>query len=655
MPLTVERLNLVLRAIAHHCFKKDQDLPILSAARLANDRIDLLLAEPATCAPDWVELIADGSVWTILPGRSDDLPFQSDDLMDVAAPYPALVSIGHDDDNALILIDLENAGAVTIATTDDAEAENTIRAIALELALGPFAEDLNITLVGQVCPGLETALAEPTVTRVTDVDALIMSLTQRADQQRAILTETDTSVGQNRVQNAADGWDPEIILLDQSLTENQVAGLADLLTELPRVAVAAITTVEQNLSPWRLTVGGLPRTAVLEPHSWELSPLYVSDEDYRNVLELLNTSQVGTAQPASWWDQETQTELAALEALEEQDSEEDATEVDELRLAAFQSPVPEVTVIRPTTKPSPVRPPLPTADLTANLAKQAAWLDDEDEKAPTDLASTGNPSVLPPTAISHHVAGADQPYDLVSIPDPTTGQTAPMLRILGPVTMCNAAGTAGRAQRRCQETMLYMLEHPGCTTADLAAAFVISDKTVKQNASYLRSWLGQDPEGKPYLPSGIGGYRLDERVTTDWHIARSLLAGGVNRATTDNLVQALNIVQGAPFEGVTSHAFAQAEMLRIEIVQSLVDAALSLVDRALEGNDLALARWATGKALQLDPHSEALATARIRTEYQAGNFAEVDRLMRSLHASARAAQMDLCPQTEDVLRKVAAR
>lgn len=655
-PLTVERLDLVLRGIAQHCLDQDLPLPVLSAVRVAADRIDLLLSEPATHHPEWVDLVADGSVWTIMSGRSDHLPFLVEDLSAVAAPYPAVVSIGHDDDQALILIDLETAGALTIATTDETEADSAIRAIALELAIGPFAQDLNLTLVGDVCPGLETALTEPTVTRVADVDELLASLTERAQQQRDQMAGTRTTAGQNRVDPAAaDGWDPEIVLVDHALTPEQIGQLATVLTELPRVAIAAVTTVDQDLSPWRLNVGGSPRTAVLDPHNWSLNPLFVSARDYENVLELLSTSRTGTTQPATWWDQDATTELEAIAA--EDSDDEIPSEWDE--------PAPTITVLKPTSRPAVTRRPLSLAAAEAHYAEQRAWVEqnvgDDSGDGEEDLSTTAEPALaepthLPPLAVMHHTPTATERYDLEAITNPLAGQKAPLLKILGAVELLNTATEApARSKRRCQETLLYMIEHPGCSTADIANAFVIAPNSVKQNVSYLRTWLGNDDNGDAYLPNGIGGYRPNPLITTDWHVAEALFTGGVNRASTDNLVSALNLITGAPFEGVTTGAFAYAEPLRMRIIQALTDAALALTDRALDTNDLDLARWATGKAMTLDPHSEALATARIRTEYQAGNVSEVDRLQRQLHATARANATDLCPETEEVLRRVATR
>lgn len=76
IPVTVEQVGTVLRAVGHYCLTHDVELPVLTAARVAPDRIDLLLARPATQHPDWVETTPDATVWTITAEHTEALTEQ---------------------------------------------------------------------------------------------------------------------------------------------------------------------------------------------------------------------------------------------------------------------------------------------------------------------------------------------------------------------------------------------------------------------------------------------------------------------------------------------------------------------------------------------------------------------------------------------------
>lgn len=611
--LTITHLDDALRSIAAYCLDTGAALPVLSAARVADDRIDLLLAQPARDAPTGVEVIADGSVWTLQLDHIGQLLAQPHRDR-VAPPYPTLVTLGRDEADAHILIDLETAAALTISSNDPEIADQAITGIALELSMAPWSADMNLTLVGDVCPDLDTALQAPTVTRVHDVDDLLRSLTERAELQRHLLNDQD-SVGQNRTDpDIADGWCPELILLHTALTPAQADQLADILTRLPRVAIAAVTTAQPAMTEWTYTIAdGAGR---LQPHDWRITPQLVDQTIYRDMLELLTTSSTPDTTDAPWWDHDADTVAADTPGITEptdaDNQPDDTTQATITRLDAVRAPLSLDNILATPTQPA--RP------------------------APVSLQPEPDPDA--------------DPVDIDTIPTPTTPH--PMLRIIGPVDLVGAHGEENRSPRRCQELLLYIHLHPGKSAQAISEAVCTSRTTVKSTLTYLRRWLGTDDQDTAYLEAGgSDGYRLDPRVTTDWDMLQQLVTDTVQHTSTTDLIQALKLVRGIPFSGVRGEfSWTESEMLGIHITSLVTDIALVLTDRALDTRDIPLARWAASTALQTDPQSEALLTARARTEYVAGNVAEVTRLVDRIQHNARAIGMDLCEDTVTILETI---
>nr|WP_294695822.1 LysM peptidoglycan-binding domain-containing protein [uncultured Friedmanniella sp.] len=230
----------------------------------------------------------------------------------------------------------------------------------------------------------------------------------------------------------------------------------------------------------------------------------------------------------------------------------------------------------------------------------------------------------------------------------------PTLRLLGPVDLLGAAGVAPpRAEKQCLEYCGWLLEHPGQTARAMASALAVAEGTRRSNMSRLRSWLGTDEAGESYLPDAYTGrISLSPAVSSDWQRLQILTAGGVNRASTDALRAALQLVRGAPLADAAPGQWHWAEELRTDLISCVRDVGVELARRALDDGDLALARWAAARALVAAPGDELLLAARIRTEHLAGNANETERLTLQLAAQARRLGVDLDPQTVALLQEV---
>jgi hypothetical protein len=230
----------------------------------------------------------------------------------------------------------------------------------------------------------------------------------------------------------------------------------------------------------------------------------------------------------------------------------------------------------------------------------------------------------------------------------------PTLMLLGPVELLGAAGTVPpRAGRQCLEYCAWLLEFPGRTAHAMASALAVAEGTRRSNMSRLRSWLGESAEGEAYLPDAYTGrISLHPAVSSDWQRLQILTATGVNRASTEALRAALQLVRGAPLADAAPGQWHWAEELRTDMISCVRDTGVELARRALEDGDLDLARWAAARALAAAPGDELLVATRIRTEHLAGNPAETERLTLQLAAQARRLGVDLDPATVTLLQEV---
>lgn len=565
-----------------------------------------------------MELAADGSVWTLTADRIDDLLAHTDDNQ--AAPWPSLVTLGRDDDGAHILIDLEAAGTLHLIADDD-QVDAALAAIAVELATCDWSDEVNVTLVGQVCPGLEDALESPTLTRATDVDALLTTLEARADDQRHILTEGNPLAAHRADPAISDGFDAEVILLDTELTEDHRNRLASLVEALPRVSVAAVTTSPTSPDEWSLTLTGDPLAADVAPLGWHIHPQTLDADLYRNVVELLDNSAADDYEPAGWWDHDA-----------DDTDTNDTTETD--------------TVEPFTTVP---RPRLSLTTLTGDIDLSEFNVDDIIDEANQALDNTDQTTNQ--VRVDTDQPGTDTPFPIDDI-DPLSSDH-PVLSIIGHPDITGATGTVGRSPWRCQQLALYIAEHPGASGATIADDLGLSASTVRSIATHLRHWLGADDAGVAYMPAATRGYRLDERIVTDVDLIDAAVAGaGINTAETATLVAILKLGRGRVFAGVPDSELRQFRASMYHVEARIVDAALQVTDRALEAGDLGLARWALTQGLLVSPDHEDLVTGCLRTEYQAGNMDKVSELVDHLSATARRLGVDLSADTTRIIDSV---
>ena len=135
-------IDAALRTLSAKLTKADRGLPDISMTVLKPHGLELHLARPQPpLAPFYADPRRPG-VWICPLGAPVGSP-----PTHAPAPYPALVSLGFDEDDDTVLVDLEATGGISLLAPE-AESVSVLRAMAVELATGMAGEQVEVTLVG---------------------------------------------------------------------------------------------------------------------------------------------------------------------------------------------------------------------------------------------------------------------------------------------------------------------------------------------------------------------------------------------------------------------------------------------------------------------------------------------------------------------------
>jgi LysM repeat protein len=297
-PLSLRTLDRAIRAIAAHCKDVGVAPPPLQLALISESEIELRLREAWSNAPvgftvrerSWFLDQHDVEYLKSVPG-----------LGEAPRPWPALVTLGRDNQDRMVLGDLEAFGLLELQEGSGFAAADLLAAMAVELSFSPWADEMIITLVGGG-ERLPQALGKHNVIRVDDFDGLLDRLEQRAAGQRA--HRRYQVLSQHRIDpELADPWAPEIVLVEQELTVSQHTRLRALLDSEPGVAMAAVVTGSALGAAWSLRRDGTSaeRQVMLEPAGISLSPQLLEPAEVTAVVDLIEVTGSEETTPAPWW------------------------------------------------------------------------------------------------------------------------------------------------------------------------------------------------------------------------------------------------------------------------------------------------------------------------------------------------------------------
>lgn len=199
--------------------------------------------------------------------------------------------------------------------------------------------------------------------------------------------------------------------------------------------------------------------------------------------------------------------------------------------------------------------------------------------------------------------------------------------------------------RRATEVLAYLaIHHPEPVTGDRLRSRVLGSATADAAAKTLfnvtsaaRRALGRDAEGQSLLPNADrhGCYRCGERITSDvallgWHLDQAASAEEVDLRLA-HLRAGLEKIDGEPLGAVLAGwEWFSSEGHRSRLEIAVERAACELVDLALKGGLVELARHGLERAAKVVPYSEELASRAMEVAAAAGDATGLRQSFESL-------------------------
>ncbi|WP_251747534.1 LysM peptidoglycan-binding domain-containing protein [Frankia sp. AiPs1] len=302
-----------LRVLSASLTDQARLLPAVYAAILTEDALILHMApaqeEPPP--PPWAVGEVPGSWWI---ERTAELLAEAGGgsfarpAPGVPAPFPALVSFGHDDAGSRILVDLEGAPGVISLLGDRTIATQVVIAVALELATNVWSDDLRVCLIGfPTDDDLDELLtiAPDRLWTAASVAEALDELSGPGDEDAAYEVGADgddfpLEAGQ-RIAGNPGALAPDLLVLAAPPAEADTARLTRM-AQGRRHAVGVLTVGDSPAARWRFTVGPDRRMSlgVLGVEVWAQS---ITGPEYRAIAALFHTADAAAvptpARPAA--------------------------------------------------------------------------------------------------------------------------------------------------------------------------------------------------------------------------------------------------------------------------------------------------------------------------------------------------------------------
>ncbi len=281
-PMTVELTLSALRSMAQECRRLERALPDVLAVRVSKDSVRLQLHGEELDAVRPFAVDGNG-MW-----RLKDSPTQCD----ASDPYPALLSLGVDGDE-MLLVNLESVGTLSVVDPIG----DVWRAAMAELRLGPFLQSSTVTEATQF--SLFASAAPERIRSVRDPGQLDRELSSRLASGQELLGNTGNLRHARAFGVPGEGLLPEIYVLEEEATASQA----------PAWSGACLLSLRaERVEGVNLVVNG-DGTAELVPLGMAFAPNVLPLEGLEHLTSLLATASEGATEPVS---AEQETDVSAV-------------------------------------------------------------------------------------------------------------------------------------------------------------------------------------------------------------------------------------------------------------------------------------------------------------------------------------------------------
>ncbi|MFI6875756.1 hypothetical protein ACIBL6_20200 [Streptomyces sp. NPDC050400] len=625
---SIQRLQAALAALAEH---SEGTPPPLRAARVTTDGVQVLPNEvTAEPAPPFT---ASRAGWWHLPDHIT-LPTASEAA---DPPYPTLVTLGTDPAGSLVLVNLA-ALDVFLVEGEPAEQAQIMACMATELAIGPHADHVEVLACGMGALGVDLTtlgvryLPDPRLA-AGEFAARILEAHQDPD----------------------DRGIPYIVICAGDLDDDTAWQLAETLDRTHDLTpcVLVLPATAGAVFPDAETIdAGIPDAQRVDALGVDVVLQRLDAVSLSELADAFQQTHRPAEGPHGMWEhvppEPVEVPGSTPVAPEPRRPSSDAGEVPQPASSVSQALHPDALATAEASQPVAFQA-LMNASIDPGQAALAAVPAVPAAPAEGGEGPAGPAERIGPRFLIPPVHALLAPERTPPIPETDADQalseagpddTAPRLRALGPLEMHHVDALEPRLIELAAHLLLKPDSGADRLCEDLGDGAPWSPKTLGSRLRELRTRLGTDVDGNPYVPHRKGKtspYMLSDHVRCDWWEFERLAALGLSRGTDGlpYLERALALVDGIP---LTGHPARWMTGLRTTMQARITDTAHTVASyRTSDGphQDFPTARQACTVGLKADAHAEPLYRSLMRTEAAVGNRSGLQAAVAQWHNANR--------------------
>lgn len=630
----VADLDALLRQLSRTQVAAGEEIADLAAVQLSTQfpgDVVLHLAAPTRLLGPWRDESGSGLRWSLARDAEDAAESNGPVAEACDAPYPLLVTVGHDETGAVWLLNLERLGHVRV-TGDPRRGDDFARHLIAEVAMNTWSHQAEVN-----CIGIGAELVPMSPHRITFTDPTDQASVDRV--LRESLVEAEEIVGRSGADpgavragrtalSGAETWPARMLVVrgERKATSQTMQELEDILADSPAASASALivvdsfhgrTTHQEEIEPRPSAVFVAIDEAgqlVVDSFGLTVRAVGLTEDEAHGCAELITHAETAEDIPVPVFEQPQEpwqtyaTQTGALRAEHTKDRHGEEQDVDR---ASSLLPAPDEVYM-----------------------SDAAVVDEDLRLLAPKVADGSRAGAVDSSLDTDLTAWFDQ------------GSRRPQLQLMGPVTARTYGKPLAKQRAYMTELLAYLAlrRSTGATPGEVATAFNISPGKTREYVRMLRSWLGANPAtGQPYLPHadkapaaqvrGVGVYQLDADVLVDMDLFRRLRLRGESAGIDGiaDLERALLLVTGRPFDQLREGGWSwllEGERLDHFLAPAVADVALIVVTHNLQQHELAKARAAAEIATLAAPDEEASRLSLSRVCLAEGNREEADRMLR---------------------------